>query len=357
MDEVVTVSEIDSAWLTARLREAGALRQSRVTGFATQNVGNGLVGTSVRFSLQYDAAEPGAPASVVGKFPSDDPTSRQSGAGMRLYLREVNFYRHIAPTVKIHTPHVYASGFDPGSHDFFLLFEDMAPARGGDQLTGCDVADAATAMVEIAALHGPRWGDPALDALDWLGLPQPETERIVQLVAPVAEMFRERYQAVLEPEVMAAVMRLVPLAHRMMFDVAPARTVVHGDFRLDNLLFDAKGGALKLATLDWQTVGRGCGTLDAAYFLGAGLRSWDRAAHEADLMRLYHDALLSFGVAGYVWEQCWHDYRKYCLHGVFMAMFSAISVARTDRGDEMFLTMARRHAQQALELGAFDLWG
>jgi hypothetical protein len=276
---------------------------------------------------------------------------------MRLYLREVNFYRHIAPTVSIHTPRVYASGFDPGSHDFFLLFEDMAPARGGDQLTGCDVADAATAMVEIAALHGPRWGDPALDALDWLGLPPPETERIVQLVAPVAELFRERYQDVLEREVMAAVMRLVPLAHRMMFDVPVARTVVHGDFRLDNVLFDAKGGSLKLATLDWQTVGRGCGTLDAAYFLGAGLRTWDRAAHEADLVRLYHEALLSFGVLRYGWEQCWHDYRKHCLHGVFMAMFSAISVARTDRGDEMFLTMARRHAQQALELGAFELWG
>src|SRR5580698_4120823 len=178
MDEVVALSDIDAAWLTARLREVGALRESRVTGYSTQSVGNGLVGTGVRFSLQYDAAEPGAPANVVGKFPSDDPTSRQSGAGMRLYLREVNFYRHIAPTVKINTPRVYASGFDPGSHDFFLLFEDMAPARGGDQLTGCDVADAATAMVEIAALHGPRWGDPGLDALDWLGLPQPETERI-----------------------------------------------------------------------------------------------------------------------------------------------------------------------------------
>src|SRR5277367_3698742 len=118
MDEVVTVSEIDAAWLTARLREAGSLRESRVTGFSTQSVGNGLVGTSVRFSLQYNAPEPGAPTSVVGKFPSDDPTSRQSGAGMRLYLREVNFYRHIAPTVSIHTPRVYASGFDPGSHDF-----------------------------------------------------------------------------------------------------------------------------------------------------------------------------------------------------------------------------------------------
>ena len=39
-----------------------------------------------------------------------------------------------------------------------------------------------------------------------------------------------------------------------------------------------------------------------------------------------------------------------------MAMFSAIAVARTDRGDDMFLTMARRHGRQALELGAFEFW-
>jgi Phosphotransferase enzyme family len=356
MNAVIAVGEIDAGWLTARLRKAGALRESCVMGFSSENVGNGLVGSSVRFSLRYDTAEPGAPASVVGKFPSDDPTSRQSGADLRLYLREVNFYRFIAPTVKIHTPGVYASGFDPETHEFFLLFEDMAPARGGDQLAGCDVTDAAAAMVEIAALHGPRWGDPALDTLDWLALPRTETERIAQMVAPVAEMFRERFLDVLEPEVMEAVMRLVPLAHRMMFDVPAARTVMHGDFRLDNVLFDAKGGSLKLVTLDWQTVGRGCGTMDAAYFIGAGLRASDRGAHEADLMRLYHEALLSFGVPGYGWEQCWHDYRKYCLHGLFMAMFSAISVARTDRGDEMFLTMARRHARQALELGAFEMW-
>ena len=66
--------------------------------------------------------------------------------------------------------------------------------------------------------------------------------------------------------------------------------------------------------------------------------------------------LLALGVADYAWAQCWRDYRKHSLNGLFMAMFSTISVARTDRGDEMFLTMARRHARQALELLAFELW-
>ena len=351
-------NEIDATWLTAALRGAGVLQDGAVTDFTPTPVGNGLVGTSIRFDLRYYGAEPAAPASVVGKFPSADETSRHSGRALRLYRRETSFYRDIAPTVHIRTPRVLLNEFDPETDDFVLLFEDMGPARGGDQLAGCDVADAAVAMQEIAGLHGPRWNDPALDALDYLSLPPAENARIAQMVAPVADAFRDRYGHVLEPEFMAATMRLKDFAEKLVFGTpAPHRTVLHGDFRLDNLLFDAKGGTHKLATLDWQTIGLGCGTHDASYFLGAGLRSEDRAAHEHDLLRIYHDQLQAYGVHTYDWGQCWHDYRKHSLNGLFMAMFSAIVVARTARGDDMFLTMTRRHAAQALELGAFALWG
>jgi hypothetical protein len=275
---------------------------------------------------------------------------------MRLYLRETSFYRDIAPLVKIRTPHVFHNHYDPATHDFVLLFEDLAPARAGDQLTGCDTNDAATAMREIAGLHAPLWDNPLIDTFDWLTPPAAETPRIVQMVAPVADMFHDRFASILEPEVMRAVMRLKPLGETILCDQPRVRTVLHGDFRLDNVLFDTKAGQWPLATVDWQTTGRGCGTLDASYFLGAGLRAWDRAAHEQDLLRIYHDQLIAYGVRGYAWDECWRDYRKHALNGLFMAMFSAISVARTGRGDEMFLTMARRHAQQALELGAFELW-
>jgi hypothetical protein len=348
--------EADPVWMTGALRGAGVLHDSAVTGLTQRGIGNGLVGTSIRFELTYDTPEPGAPPSVVGKFPATDATSLQAGAALRLYLRETSFYRHIAPSVRIRTPRVFVNEFDPATHDFLLLFEDLTPARGGDQLAGCGVDDAAVAMREIAGLHAPLWGHGAVDEWTFLGLPAAENARIAQLVAPMARLFRERFDGVLEGEVMDAVMGLVPLADRLMLDVAPQRTVLHGDFRLDNVLFDAKGGAWPLATLDWQTIGRGCGTQDASYFLGAGLREVDRAAHEKALLRMYHEELLALGVADYAWAQCWRDYRKHSLNGLFMAMFSAISVARTDRGDEMFLTMARRHARQALELLAFELW-
>ena len=38
-----------------------------------------------------------------------------------------------------------------------------------------------------------------------------------------------------------------------------------------------------------------------------------------------------------------------------MAIVASTLVRRTDRGDEMFIAMADRHARQALDLDALDL--
>lgn len=352
---VIEAGAVDAAWLSAALRAAGKLEAGEVERFTATPIGNGLVGSSLRFDLNYSAQAQG-PASIVGKFPADDPASRHSGISMQLYLREVAFYREVARHTAMRTPRVLASAFDPGTHGFALLFEDLAPARPGDQLLGCPPEDAQTALAELALLHAPFWNAPLLASWDWLGTPEPVAVHLAAMVPAVAAEFRARFESVLEPEIMAAVQALVPLAQALMLGRAAQNTVLHGDFRLDNLLFDAQGGELPMVTLDWQTVAKGCGTLDASYFIGAGLASELRGRHEVELLQLYHAALLAGGVRGYGLEECWRDYRKHSLNGLFMAMFSAVAVQRTPRGDAMFLTMARRHGLQALELDAFSLW-
>jgi len=347
---------VDAAWLTAALRASGAIGDASVTAVTKTPVGNGLVGDSFRFGLTYDRAEPGAPESVVGKFPAADPSSRASGASFRLYLREVSFYRQIASTVGIITPKAHYAEIDEAGQDFTLIFEDMGPARPGDQLTGCSVADAETAMLEAAALHAPRWADPSLLQLEWLN-PSEELNATFRAGLPmVLAAYHERYDGLLEHEFMKLVDRLpdvMPAFHAM--DAGP-RTVQHGDFRLDNILFDAQGGKKRMATLDWQTVTCGPGLLDVSYFLSAGLPVDVRRAHEQDLVRRYHDELQRLGVRDYGWDACWRDYRRFAVHGVFMGVFSSIVVERTERGDQLFLAMTRGGCAQALDHGAFDFW-
>ncbi|MCI3132105.1 ecdysteroid 22-kinase family protein [Phenylobacterium aquaticum] len=348
---------IDADWMTQALRASGAIKDSRVTAITAKPVGNGLVGDSFRFQLTYDTAEAGAPASVVGKFPAEDPSSRASGAAHQLYRKEVSFYRELAHTVKINTPKAHFADINLETQDFTLIFEDLGPSRPGDQLTGCSVEDAETAMLEAAALHGPRWGDPVLPTIDWLNTGKDLAPHIVGAMPMVIAAYRERYDGLLEPEYMAIVERLPQIMGGYYEPREIPLTVQHGDYRLDNILFDVQGGKARQGTLDWQTVSCGPGLTDVSYFLSAGLPFETRRKHEQDLVRRYHDELLTYGVKDYSWETCWEDYRRYAVHGVFMGVFSAIAVERTERGDELFLKMTRGGCAQALDHDTFSFWG
>ncbi len=350
-------ARIDAAWMTAALRHAGVLGAAQVAAMVVTPVGNGLVADCFRFALDYDRAAPGAPASVIGKFPAKDPTSRKSGTDHVLYLREVSFYRDLAASVAIHTPRAYVAEIDPETDDFTLILADLAPARQGDQLAGCSLADADVAMDEAAALHAPRWGDAALNGLAWLhSRPAALTPMVDTMLPHVIAAFRDRYQGAIEPEFMDLVERLPAALMTMRGDTATPRTVIHADFRLDNIMFDVNGGARPMATLDWQTVTIGPGASDVAYFLSAGIDPAERRLHEDALVRRYHTALLARGVTGYGWDQCWRDYRRFTLHGILMGVFSSMSVERTERGDALFLKMTRGACAQALDLGSFGFW-
>ena len=91
---------------------------------------------------------------------------------------------------------------------------------------------------------------------------------------------------------------------------------------------------------------------DVAYFMGAGLLPETRREVEVDILRDYHAALQQAGVEDYDWEQCWTDYRKGSFSGFGVTVIASMIVERTERGDEMFTTMARRYARHAIDLGA-----
>ena len=86
-------------------------------------------------------------------------------------------------------------------------------------------------------------------------------------------------------------------------DRRPPLGLVHGDYRLDNMLFGAQEGARAFTIVDWQTVGWGPVMTDAAYFIGGALSVQARRTHEQALVRDYHRALAEQGVRGFSWEQ------------------------------------------------------
>ena len=314
-------------------------------------IGTGQVGDSVRFHLDWPGGD--GPATLAGKFAAADPTSRGTAAMLGLYRKEVSFYRQIAPQLPVRTPQVLGADIADDGASFVLLFEDMGPARGGNQLAGCSLADAREGVRQAAALHAPSWHNPAMLDLDWLQPSEQAAAQVRALYPQAQTVFRERYADVLEPEFMALCEELAEVTAATERPTEKV-SLVHGDFRLDNLLFDVKGGAEPIAVLDWQTLTIGNGLTDIGYFLGCGIGDELRRAHERELLDLYCAEMTARGVP-LTLETIWHDYVLGALHGVSTAVFSAAFVVRTERGDANFLSMARGACALCLEHGSLDL--
>lgn len=314
-------------------------------------IGTGQVGDSVRFHLDWAGGQ--GPATLAGKFAAVDPTSRGTAAMLGLYAKEVGFYRHVAPHLPVRTPQVLAVDVAGDGASFVLLFEDMGPARGGNQLAGCSAADAREGVKQAAALHAPSWHNEAILALDWLQPSEQAAAQVKALYPQAQAVFRERYADTLEPEYMALCEELAEITAAT-DRVTGKVSLVHGDFRLDNLLFDVKGGAEPIAVLDWQTLTIGNGLTDIGYFLGCGIGDALRRAHERELLELYCAEMTAQGVPLTV-DAIWRDYVLGALHGVSTAVFSAAFVVRTERGDANFLSMARGACALCLQHGSLDL--
>lgn len=352
-----TPDRITAGWLTDVLRQGGALGSAAVTDVVAEPCGTGQLGDCFRFHLRYDRDGDGAPPTLVGKFPSTDPVSRGYGGQVGLYRKEVNFYTHVAARLPIRTPHPYHAEIDDDGVDFVLLFEDLAPATACDQLTGCTPDQAALAVEQAAAMHAASWHDPELTAQSWLRGEPGRWMLIADVMPQLHDAFVERYGDVLEPRYLEVAARLREGIAGWLATLAEPTCLWHLDYRLDNMLFDAKGGEIPLAVVDWQSVTLGPGVADASYFIGAGLLPDARRRHEDELMRHYHEALRAGGITDYDFDRCWRDYQVQAVLGFFTAVNASVNVKRTDRGDEMFLTMARRHGEQILDNATLELIG
>lgn len=323
-----------------------------VTSCAAESIGAGLVGDSARISIRYMKAE-GGPSTIAGKFPAADETSRATAASMQLYEKEVGFYREIAPHIAMRTPEIYFAEHDGDSGDFLLLMEDCGPAAQGDQMTSCTLEQAQTAVSELAALHGATFEQARFLELPFLK-PNAQVRAFAATGYPGAsEGFLAFYKGKIATELLDYIGQLGSLSAALFAsDVPTGPCVVHGDFRLDNMLFDINGGSEPMVTLDWQTIALGDPLTDLGYFMGAGIGSALRRPNEADLLERYRTELVKHGGPDLGDIRNVDGYARGALHGISTAVFSAAFVEHNDRSEAIFQSMAVGAAELAVELDA-----
>ncbi|HWF53188.1 MAG TPA: phosphotransferase [Solirubrobacteraceae bacterium] len=337
------LADLTPMWLAA------ALGTSEIADFTAERIGTGQLSESHRIAVRYAGHEPGGPGSVVLKVADDDERSRRTGVALGLYEREVRFYAEIAPLLSGPVPECHHASFDRQTGTFCLLLGDAAPAQPGNDIAGCSPAQAWAAVRALGRLHAPALAHAGVTQTNWLNRPSPINAAMVRSLLPG---FLERYEQRITPEHQTVCERLAEAfdAYAAATDALP-KGLAHGDYRLDNLLFDLDDESHPVTVVDWQTVTVAPALTDLAYFLGCALRTEDRRRLAPELVRAYHDEL--DGALDY--QQCVDGLRVQSYFGVMMATISPMLVERTERGDDMFMTVLARHAQQALDLDALDL--
>jgi aminoglycoside/choline kinase family phosphotransferase len=340
---VLTVEELDARRLTELLGGSDVTGGARVLAVDRHPVGAGQVASCVELVLTLEGAD--APVSVICKGPSDDPISLATSKALHLYEREVRFYADVAPTVSIRTPACHHADYDEASGMFLLLLESLVPAAVADQLEGLSIERAELALLELAGLHAPHWGTTSIDATTFARAASNTDAAGVSVLLPALFAgFLDRFGDELTAATRAVVEWLAPRLAPYYAGRGGPKTVQHGDFRTDNLLFDGRGGEVPMATVDWQMVTVGAAALDVAYLLTTSLDVEDRRRHEDDLLDAYHERLCALGVREYDRGALFDDYAFHAFQGVTMLVCAAMIVERTDRGDAMFLTMIDRSA-------------
>ena len=126
-------SEFTPEWLTNVLRAGGHITNASVAAVATSSLGEGfgLLGSLTRLSLSYDRHEPGAPRSVVAKFPAIAEMNLGLARQYRVYEREHRFYADVASRIETRVPKCYFSHFEAETNDAVIL---LAPKRAKDDV-------------------------------------------------------------------------------------------------------------------------------------------------------------------------------------------------------------------------------
>lgn len=339
--------DVTPAWLSAVLGV-------EVADAAIAPIGTGQTAATYRVAVRYRTGGHGLPDSFVVKLPAADPAVRDRVA--LSYRCEHAFYTDVADTVAVPVPRCYHCAVNPDGTDFVLLLADLAPAEQGDQIRGCTPAEVRLAATALAGLHGPRWCDPAWLSFTGTVMPRPDAAAargLGEITVLAAQTTIDTLGARLSPADRATTLEAAALIGDWLLGAPDRFSLLHGDYRIDNLLFDPECRAVTV--VDWQTLAVGLPARDLTYLVATSLPSPTRADHERDLVDAYHRGLLGYGVSGYDAETCWKDY---CLGALQVPMITTLGFAfstATERGDEMTLAMLERGAHAIRELGSLDL--
>ena len=353
-------AEMTAPWMTEILRNAHAIETSSVVAVEHTpiGVGVGIMGELTRVALTYDHAEPAAPSAVVVKLTSPFEANRQQGIALGVYEAEVRFYNELAGRTAVGVPTCYLAELDESTKDFVIVLDDLSELLAVDQLVGLNMAQAEAATDALADLHSGFWKQ--VDEIDWVASVVHERIKMFSAAWPdLWASFSQRFAEWLPEGAVSAGEQIRDHYWDLMCALGDRPwTLIHQDFRCDNLFFGATPDDPAVVVIDWQSIGRGPGSYDLAYLLAGSMTIDDRRDGEERLVRRYHHRLVDRGVSDYSFDALWADYRLSHMVNVSVPVLTGGTMdLANERGRQLIGTLGRRHFAAVLDLQSVDLIG
>ncbi len=297
---------VDRAWLSTALGLQYEGCEVRDVTVLTQTA---TIASKVRLELSYEnSGSPTAPRRVCVKGYFGEAASF-GAAG----LAEALFYRELAASVDVRSPHCHYVGLDERSGRSLLLLEDLA--RPGTELRTAlqpfSPAESAAVLDQLAAIHATAL-DPATLEQDWL---------VPRMAAMADRVPVERLQELLDwprgeglPDEVRNGRRVSEAMRALVAEIPSSPCLLHGDTHAGN--FYLESGAVGL--FDWQLAQRGSWALDVSYHIGSVLETEDRRRHEEELLLGYLDRRAALGAPVPDRAGAMDAYRRHFAYGYFL---------------------------------------
>lgn len=342
---------LDLDWVRRALAAGGRLASPSGIRVEEVGVGSGVMGQVVRCHLDYPESNDSAPASIIVKLPSVNAKNRRLGKRLALYRREYDFYRFLAPGIPVSTPRLLYGDFEPRSHRFVLVLEDIRGQAVADQIAGASPAQAKRAIRALARLHGACWNrvhEPPLS--DCYDSNNPKLRPVVQVVylANLVRTFKHFGDAFSSTTRQLAETVGLGVVDHMAALAAGPRTFTHGDYRLDNLFFrdDRDDG---VTIIDWQVSGLSCGLYDVGYFLAGNLTTPVRRRIEREAVEEYHEIVCRSGATDFPFDECWRMYRQNTLAALLTSVIVCGGLDLDDDRSRRLAEIGLRRSLAAIE--------
>ena len=332
-----SADRIDADWLQRAFAAGGAVKAQRIAGIgAITPIGHGTSSTAVRVEAGYNVGRITAPTSVIcklGRLPMN------VGLAASPFVREAKAYAFFGPAPAFRIPRVYFAASDETGLSNLVLEDLSASAVPGDQIAGCSIEEGAAVVRELAVLHRTYWRSSELDGLDWLSDPR--------ALAPVylagARALREWLGDRISAEAFPIIDGFGRLVERWLAAPPAHRTLVHGDPRVDNVLFERSAdGKPRACLIDWQLVTSGDPQYDVAYFLSGSLQPEDRRACERELVAA-HARTIAEVDPGYTVDAALASYRFHIVSGLWLTGVAAAFIARSEHNAALLTALAERN--------------